>query len=351
MFTPFGFIESQERGTEEFCCFFIPNKIQSYAKNFPPIFLNTKITEIVEYFLEYKELKTAPVVCEENRVRGTIERRQFFEEVVIGRFGYGIHLNSKKRAIDLMKKDFFAIEGEKSLEECALRFSEKINEEVEKDIIVTQGERYYGIIHLKALLFWLAKRAIFLARDQNPLTGLPGNWAIRAEVERRLNNNEAFEVIYLDLNDFKPFNDTFGFAKGDEVIVLLGEILKDLACSQDEFWTNVFIGHIGGDDFVVIVPLGKAEDFCQQLIKIFETRKKIFFSDEVWKRGFYTAIDRQGIKKNFPLLTLSCAIVPSYRFESYGELSSISSEVKAMAKKLSKEVGKSAYFRDRRRKG
>lgn len=340
------------KGDREFCLFHnisnLSQKILFYAKRYPPLCLDTKITEIIEYFLEYEELRLAPVVCPEERPRGVIERKHFFEQVVIGKFGYGIHLNSKKTASDLMQRDFFQIEGEVSLEECALRFSQGIDTAPEKDIIVTLEERYYGILHIKDLLYWLSQRTIQLAKDQNPLTGLPGNWAIRQEVERRLKDNEAFEVIYIDLNDFKPFNDHFGFLKGDEAIVLLGNLLKELVCQFNRDSERVFVGHIGGDDFVVIVSLGEAERFCRTLIQLFEDRKRELFPKEVWEKGYYVSVDRQGQKKRFPLLTLACAIVPSFRFETFGELSSISTEVKEMAKKISKSAEKSAYFRDRR---
>lgn len=317
-------------------------KITTFVEPLSP---EASLMEIFYYFMKKEDVRSLPIVDEYFRPIGLIPRQEFFEKIVLGRFGYGISLNYRKKAKDLMNRDILVLESSLSLEEAGKRLSLRDDKYIEQEIVVVEKEEYKGLVSVKNLLYFLSQKTLYLAQNSNPLTGLPGNWALRREIERRLNNKETFDVIYIDLNDFKPYNDTYGFAMGDLVITTLGELLKEVSKN----FSKVFIGHIGGDDFVVVIEHRQAEGFCEFLIEKFKEKLTLFYHSEDLKRGYYESLDRRGIKKQIPLLSISCAILSSCNFSSFGELSSKASEVKAYVKKVSKESGQSFYFRDRRR--
>jgi GGDEF domain-containing protein/CHASE3 domain sensor protein len=143
--------------------------------------------------------------------------------------------------------------------------------------------------------------------DASPLTGLPGNLAIEQEIDRRLRQKKSFSLCHVDLDSFKPFADQYGYAWGSEVIKEVALILidkKQLAGEAEDF-----IGHIGGDDFVIIAEPKRAEKICSLLIHAFDGQIIKFYSEKDIQKGFIIAKDRQGIQQKFPLITMSIAIV------------------------------------------
>jgi diguanylate cyclase (GGDEF)-like protein len=184
-------------------------------------------------------------------------------------------------------------------------------------------------------------------RDQNanPLTKLPGNLMIEAEVNRRLSAGEDCAVLYLDLDHFKAFNDKYGFEQGDRVIKLTADILKSV-CGENAPHNPTFTGHIGGDDFIVVTRASTAEDLCQLICAEFDRRVVELYPSEDRERGHIISIDRKGNRQQFPLCSVSIALVDNeYRgIADFLELGSIAAEVKKYAKSLPG----SSYARDRR---
>jgi diguanylate cyclase (GGDEF)-like protein len=179
--------------------------------------------------------------------------------------------------------------------------------------------------------------------EANPLTRLPGNITIENEILSRVEAQQPFAVLYLDLNSFKAYNDTYGFLKGDEVIrqtakIILKEADKDRG----------FVGHIGGDDFIVLTDPGTCEALCSRIIARFDELSPTFYSDADRRRGYVQAEDRRGLQTQFPLLSIAIGVVSNqYKvLSSLGEVSSIGTEMKHFAKEK-KEKG-SAYAVDRR---
>jgi diguanylate cyclase (GGDEF)-like protein len=179
--------------------------------------------------------------------------------------------------------------------------------------------------------------------EANPLTRLPGNITIENEILARVEANAPFAVLYLDLNSFKAYNDTYGFTQGDEVIrqtakIILKEADKDRG----------FVGHIGGDDFIVLTDPKTCEALCERVIACFDELAPKFYTDADRARGYVEAKDRRGQKTQFPLLSIAIGVVTNqYRvLSSLGEVSSIGTEMKHFAKEK-KEKG-SAFAVDRR---
>ncbi|HEY9721681.1 MAG TPA: diguanylate cyclase [Oscillatoriaceae cyanobacterium] len=184
-------------------------------------------------------------------------------------------------------------------------------------------------------------------RDQNanPLTKLPGNLMIEAEVNRRLRAGEETAVLYIDLDHFKAFNDKYGFEQGDRVIQLTADILKSVLGENAPHNPN-FVGHIGGDDFLAITKPRDAEETCQVLCAEFDRRVRELYPSEDAGRGYIDSVDRQGERRRFPLCSISIALVDNETraLADFLELSSIAAEVK----KLAKALPGSSYARDRR---
>ncbi|HNI56525.1 MAG TPA: response regulator, partial [Elusimicrobiota bacterium] len=185
--------------------------------------------------------------------------------------------------------------------------------------------------------------------DANPLTHLPGNTSIIQEMERQLHQQNPFAVIYADLNNFKAFNDRYGFLRGDQAIKLAAQCLvlsvekgASLSAGLVGSW---FIGHVGGDDFIVILPADQAEDTCKEIISKFDTQVPNLYDEEDRQRGFILGKNRQGQPLQYPFIGMALVIVSNgdKRFTHPGEISSMASELKSFAKSF----GKSAYVLDR----
>ncbi len=166
--------------------------------------------------------------------------------------------------------------------------------------------------------------------DNNPLTKLPGNSSIQRAIADALGKPMA--VCYIDINNFKPYNDKFGFARGDEVLRMVARIMSNTARGTKE---GSFVGHIGGDDFVFIVPTQYAEPACQTIIANFNIIMSDLFDDEEKVMGFYLAQDRKGKTVKVPLLGISIAIVPTDNPQILhaGKVAEIAAELKKLAKK------------------
>lgn len=184
-------------------------------------------------------------------------------------------------------------------------------------------------------------------RLANPLTGLHGNLDIMMEMTRRLDSEESFAVLYIDLDNFKAYNDYYGFSRGDRVIKLLADIIVEVCHKIGN--TRDFVGHIGGDDFVVITTTDKMELLSQEIIDTFDSSVKLLYNEEDIKRGYIVTKDRKGKEMKFPVMTVSIGIVinEDHRFSNPLEIGETAAEVKAVAKSMD---GRSGYFIDRRRR-
>ncbi|HEY6042089.1 MAG TPA: response regulator [Anaerolineae bacterium] len=184
-------------------------------------------------------------------------------------------------------------------------------------------------------------------RDQqaNPLTHLPGNNAIEQIIEARLVVNEPLAVLYIDLGNFKAYNDKYGWLAGDDVIRMLGRIVVQVTLERGG--KDDFVGHIGGDDFVVITTPVTAEILAETIIKQFDKEVLLHYNEEDRAQGFIEGIDRQGNPMHVPVTSLSVAVVTNDTrpLTHPGQVAQIAAELKTYAKKLPG----SQYVFDRRK--
>jgi len=181
--------------------------------------------------------------------------------------------------------------------------------------------------------------------DANPLTRIPGNTSIMAEIEKRIKSNKDFSVLYIDLNQFKVYNDRYGFHKGDEIIrytgIVLIEGIKERGNTED------FIGHIGGDDFVIITTSDTDEPICIYITQKFDENIRNFYDEIDRARGYVVGKTRQGEEKQFPIMSIAIGGVNNRQrtFEHIGKVVTLATEMKQYAKTL----GGSRYAIDRRK--
>nr|MCR5145838.1 diguanylate cyclase [Clostridia bacterium] len=195
---------------------------------------------------------------------------------------------------------------------------------------------YYTILNIIKL--------IDINRTISPLTGLPGNVQIQAEMKKRLMNNEKFVMLYLDLDNFKAYNDVYGFLKGDEVIKFTAKtIVKNVHEIDSE---NGFVGHVGGDDFVAIISNDDFETLCQNIILDFDYNVLDYYSQEHIEKGYIEVENRKGAMEQFPLTSISIAVVPvNNNVQNILEIG----EIGAQVKRLSKSIQGSTYVVNRRK--
>jgi diguanylate cyclase (GGDEF)-like protein len=181
-------------------------------------------------------------------------------------------------------------------------------------------------------------------RNLSPLTGLPGNIRIQEEIERMVREDLSFAVVYADLDNFKAYNDLKGFVRGDRLIQATARTLQDAVF---EFaGSEGFVGHVGGDDFVAVVPPGVAEDVAKRIVASFDAQIHEFYDPEDVERGYIQVEDRKGVLQRLPLAGISVGVATTYvrAFAHYGEAVSIATEMKQFAKR---DPG-SSYAIDRR---
>lgn len=178
----------------------------------------------------------------------------------------------------------------------------------------------------------------------NPLTRLPGNISINRQIEERLARQDNFAFAYADLDHFKPYNDKYGFSRGDDVIKITGRIILNMVKNIQP--QQSFIGHIGGDDFIYIMDIANVEKASQEIIRAFDDIILTFYDPEDRNKGCIESIDRQGVFRIFPIIGISIGITDTRarQFSHYGELTEKASEMK----KFAKQVKGSVYRVDQR---
>ncbi len=216
--------------------------------------------------------------------------------------------------------------------------------------ILEQSIEYFILKPIDREYFYYTVRNILNLLQNNrrisPLTGLPGNVQIQAEMKKRLLNKEQFAMFYFDLDNFKAYNDTYGFANGDEIIKFTARTIVENVHKMGT--EDSFIGHIGGDDFVAITGKTDYEKICKNIISDFDTYVLGYYSDEDVQKGYIEVANRRGIIEQFPLTSISIGVVEITpgRFKNTLEIGEVGAQVKHQAKSI---MG-STYIINRRKK-
>ncbi len=254
--------------------------------------------------------------------------RNDLNTILGGRYGYSIF--AKKNICELLGKNFLSVNVDMAVDQVAKLAMQRNHEQLYHPIVIEKNNNYYGVATIKDLLSICTKAEINAALHANPLTKLPGNLLIEKELEQRLFGNAEYSVTYYDVDNFKAYNDAYGFENGDLMLLMFSKILQSCATKKE------FIGHIGGDDFIVLADYGynQSVKFCEKVIKKFSDEIKKLYNDEDLERGFIVSKNRNGITENFPMASISIAGITS-NGKRYDNLDDFSRDV-AFLKKSSK---------------
>ena len=311
--------------------------LQRLKIDVPPVMRATPAEQVFAIF-ERNPRWQAVAVVEDGIPAGLISRYEMIDNMARP---YRHELYGRKSCTRFMDREPIIADVHLSLPELTDIFVHADPRHLVSGFIVTDGGRYAGMGSVQDLMREITSMQIEAARYANPLTQLPGSVPINQHVDNLLAEQEAFVICYCDLDHFKPFNDVYGYAKGDQVIVLTARILAE--CGEPDI---DFIGHIGGDDFIMVMRSRDWNSRCARALKLFEEEILGFFSHDDIERGGYVTENRKGVLDFHRLISLSIGaveVVPGH-FVSHLQVAGIAAEVKKKAKAM---VGNSLYVNHR----
>ncbi|WP_033375743.1 GGDEF domain-containing protein [Leeia oryzae] len=298
---------------------------RSLMQTVEPVTPDTLSDLVYQRFAQDAELIALPVV-EHDRPVGMLDRQTLLE-LFAG--PYKRDLYGRKPCRILMNTEPLMVEADLDLTTVSQQVVEEGRSQLSKGFIITEGGFYRGMGSAFDLMRALSTRQLNQARYANPLTQLPGNVPIDEQVDSLIAVGAPFVACYADLDNFKPFNDVYGYRRGDDLIRLAARILLDI--SQPK-WD--FVGHIGGDDFIVLMQSTDWETRCRQALKRFDEEVASFFLPGHLEQGGFSGMTRQGEQTLVPLTSLSigAVVVPTGTCSSHHDLAELAAEVKHIAK-------------------
>lgn len=284
-----------------------------------------KGNDILEMMTKDLSLSEVCVVTEDKSVLGVLTRAKMYQQLG-GRYGYDLH--AQKHVTELMSKDFLVVDMRMSIETVSKMALARTEEALYDSVIVTKDDKYYGIVTIKDLLQTAITIQVKRAVESNPLTGLPGNRIIEEKVKKCIESTKQYAIIYVDIDNFKAYNDAYGFNNGDIMITTLVD------CIRKSCETDTFKGHVGGDDFVLITHHYEIRNMCEDIIHNFRASIQNLYSDSDWERGFIVSKNRNGFEENFPIASLSISAITNCNrtFQNIEEFSKAIAKVKKRCK-------------------
>ena len=282
------------------------SNIEKYLQRIPPVCIDSSIDMVYELLRENKHTNFIPVIAKDERPLGII-RDADIKSYIYSTYGKALLYNITQGSL------------KKIVAHCARA---DINDPIEKilkiyafdddndGVLITEDEKYMGYLSSKVLLDIVNEKNIVDAKDQNPLTGLSGNRIINEFVANSMESFEKTMMVYFDFDNFKPFNDYYGFRKGDRAITLFAEILKS-AVGFDE----CLVGHVGGDDFFLGWEFKSEDNFekvysiVSGIIEKFSNDIRSFYCEQGINSGFIMVKNREGVLQKFPFMTVSAAVI------------------------------------------
>lgn len=309
-------------------------KLLNQVAAVPPAMSNN---EVYELFMREPKLLIIPVV-EDGQPLGLISRFDMIDHFARP---YQRELYGKKSCRIFMDSKPLIADKDTSLQDLSFTMVQADAHHLFNGFIITEHGKYLGMGTGHDLMREITQMQINAARYANPLTQLPGNVPINEHIDRLLESGTRFWVCYCDLDHFKPFNDVYGYRRGDDVIQRTGKILSEHSDPNRDF-----VGHIGGDDFMILFQSEDWELRCQAILAEFELSVRDYYSLEDWDRGGYLSEDRQGKKVFYSLMSLSLGAikVEPHQYYSHHQIATAAAE----AKKQAKKIHGNSLFLDRR---
>lgn len=303
--TKYGKIEALSRTDRRVASKTDSKLILNEMEKIEPVFVQSDIFGVFKRFREDKEKRIYPVVNRNHEPVGVV-REDSFKDYTYSPYGRELLQNpSFGKTVSKFVSKFPVVDINTPVEKVLEIYA--LNRSME-GILIVDGLKYAGFLSARSLLKVINEKNIAAARDQNPLSNLPGNVLIHEYVSEAISRSDrAYALVYFDFNDFKPYNDTYGFRHGDRMIILFADLLRK--CCRKE---TAYAGHVGGDDFFMGVADTPAEDVAETVRRLqsqFQSDAESFYDIEAIKRGHIVSKSRDGIVKRFPLMTVSAAVL------------------------------------------
>lgn len=296
--------------------------IQNIARNLPVVSRDILVSQLDDFFQQDTALPGVCVVESEVPV-GVVTRHAFYNQLG-GKYGYSLFAG--KSVEKIMESDFLSVDCKTTIDIVAKKAMSRPVEQIYDFITVTGEGSYYGVVTVKDLLDKSIALEVANAKSLNPLSELPGNALIEVQLEKAVNFEQKKYILYFDIDNFKAYNDFYGFEHGDNVLKYLTRILKECAPAEQ------FLGHIGGDDFICVLDTGYAENMCQCVLEKFDAFSRNFYTFEDASRGYIAVKNRKGIEENFPLMSLSIVGVYAPRYQNIFHLAEAAGKLKKLCK-------------------
>ncbi|KJH84791.1 diguanylate phosphodiesterase [Pseudomonas fluorescens] len=315
------------------------NDLGALLNEQPAVTHNTPTAAVLEAFRRQANLNSLAVLDDRGQPCGIVHRHSLSDALLKP---FATDLFARKPISRLMSDDFLAVELNQSLQQVSRLITSRARQRIEEDFIITLNGSYMGLGRVIDVLKLITELKIQQARYANPLTLLPGNVPIQQCLTRLLQQRQESVICYVDIDSFKPFNDIYGYGRGDEVLLCLAQCLNErIDPSRD------FVGHIGGDDFLLVLGPDDWRKRLTQLLNDFQNHCRRFYRPEHLEAGCFTALNRQGVRQEFALLSLSIGVVHLRSEACAGLDASQLAELASQAKHHAKEiVGGSLYLID-----
>lgn len=311
--------------------------VSTILKYTPSITPETTVSEVMQRFDRRPGLRCL-VVCEGRQPQGLVTRAHLTS---VFASLYGRDLFSRRPVSSIMQTELICVTAHTQLDALSERLTREYDYLPEQDLVITDGDgSFMGTASFTDLLHAITELQIRSARYANPLTQLPGSVPINERIDQLLLDGENFYVAYCDLDNFKPYNDVYGYVRGDDVLRQLAKILEQQAGPDD------LVGHIGGDDYILVLRSDDWEDRCKRMLEHFSQLAPSFYDKQHREVGGIQAENRRGEHHFHAFLSVSIGVTHAepYAHGSHMEISAAAAEVKQQAKKA---LGNSLFL-DRR---
>jgi diguanylate cyclase (GGDEF)-like protein len=309
--------------------------VGSLLTELEPLRTTHKLNLAAERFQKDIKLPALPVVDDLNRIAGMLWRDEF---MTLYSSNFGRELYGRKPITDFIDSSPLVVDTELPLKKLSYQITSQTKPNQHSLFIITEQNRYRGVGSLMDLLRQITDLQITMARHANPLSGLPGNVPLSEHTRDVIEQGRDVTICYFDLDNFKPYNDIYGYSKGDQVISMTARTLTEHVNLEIDF-----VGHVGGDDFIVLFESPDWRQRCEKILSEFESlHPSLYNLKHQQQKGMY-AVDRLGKETFYPLLSLSIGAVRLMDFENIQaemDLAECASKAKSMAKQLS---GNSLY--------
>lgn len=292
----------------------------------PAITANTTLEEVHLLFHNREGLTSVAVIDEANTPLGLIRRSSLLTTFSTK---YGRSLYGSKSVMELIDRTPVIVNSESSFETVSKLITDNMHMQIEDDFIIIENGQYAGLGKVVQLLKIITELQIKNARYANPLTLLPGNVPIFEKIDELIALGSRFSVAYCDLDNFKPYNDVYGYAKGDHVIKTVADILLQHVKAE-----NDFVGHVGGDDFIIVFESSDWHARCEAILKSFKREILHYYNEIDKKNGGIHAHTRNGESAFYPVMSLSIgAVTPDLSVcNSYCDVAELATAAKRHAK-------------------